>query len=177
MAKLITTVAMTKGIVASGSTLTFVKGALRYMAWKKAQSAITVAITVLLLGGGATIATLARTKAAQGQAMGKITSRVTSRVTGGTGTGRQVTAAGDISVGITSGGGTATVRLGDRGVDTAGKIIPNHTVIVETEQVLLDGKVWTQIPASVMAVDLIYTNQTLSIAADKKLLFAATLDQ
>lgn len=173
MAKLITTAAMTKGAVASSSTLTFVKGALRYMAWKKAQSAITVAITVLLLGGGATIATLARTKAAQDQATGKIT----SRVTGGTGTGRQVTAAGDIPVGIKSGGGTATVRLGDRGVDAVGKIIPDHTVIVETEQVLLDGKVWTQIPASAMAVDFIYTNQTLSIAAHKKLLFAAKLDQ
>jgi len=173
MAKLITTVAMTKGAVASSSTLTFVKGALRYMVWKKAQSAITVTIIVLLLGGGATIATIARTKAAQGQAMGKIT----SRVTGGTGTGRQVTAAGDISVGITSGGGTATVRLGDRGVDAVGKIIPDHTVIVETEQALLDGKVWIQIPASAMAVDFIYTNQTLSIAADKKLLFAAKLDK
>jgi hypothetical protein len=62
-------------------------------------------------------------------------------------------------------------------VDAVGKIIPNHTVIVETEQVLLDGKVWTQIPASAMTVDFIYTNQTLSIAADKKLLFAAKLDQ
>jgi hypothetical protein len=41
--------------------------------------------------------------------------------------------------------------------------------------VLLDGKVWTQIPASAMAVDFVYTNQTLSIAADKKLVLAAKL--
>jgi RNA polymerase sigma factor (sigma-70 family) len=173
MAKLISTVAMTKGAVAGSSTLTLVKGALRYMAWKKAQSAITVAMTVLLLGGGATIATLARTKATPGQSTG----RITSRVTGGTGTGRQVTVAGDISVGLTSGGGASTVRLGDRGVDAVGKIIPDHTVIVETGQALLDGEVWTRIPASAMAVDIVYTNQTLSIAADKKLLFAAKLNQ
>ena len=143
------------------------------MAWRKALSAIVVAITVLLLGGGATIATLTRTKAAQGQSTGKIT----SWTSGGTGTWRQVTAACDIPVGIRSGGGTATVSLGYRGVDAVGKPIPDHTVIVETAQVLLDGKVWTQIPGSAMAVDIVYTNQTLSIAADKKLLFAAKLNK
>ena len=173
LAKLITTAAMTKGTVASGSTLTLVNGALKYMAWQKAQSAIVVAITVLLVGGGATIATLAGTKAAQGQSTGKIT----SWATGGTGTGRQVKAAGDISVGILSGRDTATVRLGDHGIDPVGKIIAEHTVVVEPEQVLLDGKVWTPLPASAMAVEIVYTNETLAITADKQLLLAAKLDK
>ena len=173
LAKLITTVALTKGAAASSSTLTLIKGALKHMAWRKAQSAIIVAITVLLLGGGETIATLTTTKTAQDQSTGKIT----NRASGGTGTGRQVTAAGDTPLGITSGGGIATVTLGYRGVDAVGRIIPDHIVIVETGQVLLDGKVWTQIPASAMAVDIVCTNQTLSIAADKMLLFAAKLNK
>jgi len=173
LAKLITTVALTKGAVAGSSTLTLVTGALKYMAWKKAQSAIIATITVLLVGGGAAIATLAKTKAAPGQSTGKIT----SSVSGGTGTGRQVKAAGDIPLGITSGGGTATVTLGYRGVDPVGKIIPDHTLIVEPEQVRLDGKVWTRIPASATAIEIVCTNQTLSIVADKKLVLAANLDK
>jgi hypothetical protein len=137
---------------------------------KKARFAIALAVVVLLLGG-LTIMTLTEAKAAQDQSTGMIT----SRATGGTGTGRQVTAASDIPVGIKSGGGIATVRLGDRGVDAVGKIIGDHTVVVETEQVLLDGKVWTRIPTSTVAVDIVYTNQTLSIAADTRPVFKAAL--
>ena len=172
LVKLITTVALTKGAAAGSSTLTLVNGALKYMAWKQTQSAILVAVTVALLGGGATVATLTRTKAAPLPSMGKIT----GWVTGGMGNGRQVKAASDIPLGIMSGGGAATLRLGDRGVDAAGKIIPEHTVIVEKAQVLVDGKMWTQIPASALIIDIVYTNQTLSVTADKKLQLTARLD-
>ena len=173
LAKLITTVAMTKGAVANSSTLTLVKGALKYMAWKKAQSAIIATITVLLLGGGATLATLSNTKAAHDQSTGRITSRVSGR----TRAGRQVNASGDIVLGILVEGDTATVRLGEPRFDAAGKMTTDHTLIFEPQQVILDGKVRSKIPASAIAIEIICTNQTLSIVADKKLVLAAKLNK
>lgn len=49
-------VAIAKGSVASGSTLTLVKGALRLMAWTKAKMAAVVGASVLLAAGTATMA-------------------------------------------------------------------------------------------------------------------------
>ncbi|MBC8096066.1 MAG: sigma-70 family RNA polymerase sigma factor [Akkermansiaceae bacterium] len=46
LAHTITAVAMTKGIAASGSTLTLVKGALKVMAWTKMKTAVVVAVIV-----------------------------------------------------------------------------------------------------------------------------------
>jgi len=51
LAKSITAVAMTKGAVASGSTLTLIKGALKFMAWTKAKTAIVIGVAVILAAG------------------------------------------------------------------------------------------------------------------------------
>jgi RNA polymerase sigma factor (sigma-70 family) len=47
LTKTITAVAMTKGVAASGSTLTLVKGALKIMAWTKIKTAVTVGLVIL----------------------------------------------------------------------------------------------------------------------------------
>ena len=49
LAKPITAIAITKGAVASGSTLTLIKGALKLMAWTKAKMAL-IGITILATG-------------------------------------------------------------------------------------------------------------------------------
>jgi hypothetical protein len=56
LAKTVTAVAMTKGIAASGSTLTLIKGTLKFMAWTKAKTVIVAGVVVLLAAG--TITTL-----------------------------------------------------------------------------------------------------------------------
>ena len=55
LAKTITAVAMTKGVAASGSTLTLIKGALKIMAWTKAKTVVAVGVGVLLAAGTTTI--------------------------------------------------------------------------------------------------------------------------
>jgi len=55
LAKTISAVAMAKGAAASASTLTLVKGALKLMAWTKAQMAIVAGVGVLLVAGTATV--------------------------------------------------------------------------------------------------------------------------
>lgn len=58
LAKTVTAVAMTKGIAASGSTLTLIKGTLKFMAYKKV-TALTIGVAAaLLLGGTATVVVL-----------------------------------------------------------------------------------------------------------------------
>jgi uncharacterized protein (TIGR03435 family) len=57
LAKTISAVAAAKGVVASGSTLTLIKGALKIMAWTKIKTAIVVG-AVLLLAAGATTVTV-----------------------------------------------------------------------------------------------------------------------
>ena len=52
LAKSVTAVAIAKGVAASGSTLTLIKGALKLMAWAKAKMAIGVGMGVLLAAGG-----------------------------------------------------------------------------------------------------------------------------
>jgi len=54
LAKSVTTVALTKGAAAGGSTLTLVKGALKIMAWTKAKTTVVAGAFVLL----ATVGTL-----------------------------------------------------------------------------------------------------------------------
>ena len=54
LAKAVTVIAVTKGAVASGSTLTLIKGALKIMAWTKMKTAIVVGVGVLLAAGTAT---------------------------------------------------------------------------------------------------------------------------
>ena len=51
LAKTISTVAIAKGAAASTSTLTLVKGAMKLMAWTKAQTAIAAGVIVLLAAG------------------------------------------------------------------------------------------------------------------------------
>ena len=51
LAKAVSAVAMTKGAVASTSTLTLIKGALKIMAWTKMKTAIVVGAAVILAAG------------------------------------------------------------------------------------------------------------------------------
>ena len=55
LAKSVTLVAMTKGVAASGSTLTLIKGALKIMAWTKAKTAMVVGVTVILAATSTTM--------------------------------------------------------------------------------------------------------------------------
>jgi uncharacterized protein (TIGR03435 family) len=55
LAKSVTAVALTKGAVASSSTLTLIKGALKIMAWTKAKTAMVAGACVLLAAGTTTI--------------------------------------------------------------------------------------------------------------------------
>ena len=55
LAKTISAVAITKGAVASGSTLILIKGALKIMAWTKAKTVIVIGVVVLLAAGATTI--------------------------------------------------------------------------------------------------------------------------
>jgi uncharacterized protein (TIGR03435 family) len=55
LAKSITAVVFAKGATASTSTLTLIKGALKIMAWTKANTAIVVGVSVLLVAGTTTI--------------------------------------------------------------------------------------------------------------------------
>jgi uncharacterized protein (TIGR03435 family) len=55
LAKSISAVAIAKGAVASGSTLTLIKGALKLMAWAKTKTAVVVSAGVLLAAGTTTV--------------------------------------------------------------------------------------------------------------------------
>jgi len=55
LAKIISVGAVTKGAAAGGSTLALVKGALKIMAWSKAQTAIVVGVGILLAAGTTTV--------------------------------------------------------------------------------------------------------------------------
>ena len=55
LAKTATAVALAKGVTASTSTLTLIKGALKIMAWTKAKTAIVAGVVVLLAAGTTTI--------------------------------------------------------------------------------------------------------------------------
>ena len=55
LAKSVTAVALAKGATASISTLTFIKGALKIMAWTKMKTAAVVSVCVLLTAGTTTI--------------------------------------------------------------------------------------------------------------------------
>jgi RNA polymerase sigma factor (sigma-70 family) len=55
LAKTVTAVVLAKGAVASTSTLTLIKGALKIMAWTKARTAIVAGVAALLAVGTATI--------------------------------------------------------------------------------------------------------------------------
>ena len=55
LAKAVTAVAIAKGAVASGSTLTLVKGALKIMAWTQMKTAVVVGVGLLLVVGTTTV--------------------------------------------------------------------------------------------------------------------------
>ena len=55
LAKSVTTVAVAKGAVASGSTLSLIKGALKLMAWTKAKTAIVAGAAILIAAGTTTV--------------------------------------------------------------------------------------------------------------------------
>lgn len=54
LAKSVAAVSLAKGVAASGSTLTLIRGALKTMAWAKVKSAVVVTAGVLLAAGGGT---------------------------------------------------------------------------------------------------------------------------
>ena len=58
LAKSVTLVAMTKGVAASGSTLTLIEGALKIMAWTKAKTAVVAGAIVVLAAGTTTVITV-----------------------------------------------------------------------------------------------------------------------
>jgi len=55
LAQSITAVAITKGVAASGSTLTLIQGALKIMAWTKVKTAIIACVAVILAAGTTTL--------------------------------------------------------------------------------------------------------------------------
>jgi len=55
LAPAVTTVALAKGTVVSGSTLTLIKGASKLMAWTKVKIAVTISLGVLLVATTATV--------------------------------------------------------------------------------------------------------------------------
>ena len=55
LAKSVTVVAIAKGVAASGSTLTLIKGALKIMAWTKAKTAVVVGVAAILAVGTTTV--------------------------------------------------------------------------------------------------------------------------
>lgn len=58
LANTISAAAVAKGTVASASTLTLVKGALKLMAWTHAKTAIVVGVGILLAAGATTVVTM-----------------------------------------------------------------------------------------------------------------------
>jgi uncharacterized protein (TIGR03067 family) len=56
LAKSVTAVAITKGITASTSTLTLIKGALKIMAWTKMKTVAVVGVAVILAAGTTSLA-------------------------------------------------------------------------------------------------------------------------
>jgi len=67
LAKTATIIAFAKGATASGSTPTFIKGALKIMAWTKAKTAIAFGIAAILVAGTATTAMVHHNHHAVGQ--------------------------------------------------------------------------------------------------------------
>jgi hypothetical protein len=55
LAHSVTVIAITKGAMAGGSTLTLVKGALKIMAWTKAKSAVVAGVVLILAAGTTTV--------------------------------------------------------------------------------------------------------------------------
>jgi uncharacterized protein (TIGR03435 family) len=55
LVKSVTAIALTKGVAASGSTLTLIKGALKIMAWTKAKIAVVTVVGILLAAGTTTV--------------------------------------------------------------------------------------------------------------------------
>jgi RNA polymerase sigma factor (sigma-70 family) len=55
LAKSVTAVAIAKGVAASGSTLTLIKGALKIMAWTKAKNTSVICLILILVGGIAVV--------------------------------------------------------------------------------------------------------------------------
>ena len=55
LAKTVTPIALGKGAIASSSTLSLIKGALRIMAWTKAKTAILASMAIFLAAGTATV--------------------------------------------------------------------------------------------------------------------------
>ncbi|HLX73047.1 MAG TPA: sigma-70 family RNA polymerase sigma factor [Verrucomicrobiae bacterium] len=56
LAKSATAAALAKGVAASSSTLTLIKGALRFMAWTKAKTAVLAGVAILFATGTTTVA-------------------------------------------------------------------------------------------------------------------------
>jgi uncharacterized protein (TIGR03435 family) len=79
LGKSVTAVAVTKGATAGVSTLTFVKGALKIMAWNKTQTAI-IAGVVLLLAGGTAVVTMEKQRAARLEKIWRINKDVPTAV-------------------------------------------------------------------------------------------------
>jgi RNA polymerase sigma factor (sigma-70 family) len=168
-------VAATKGIVAGTATLTLVKGALKLMTWTTAKSALTVASAVVLVAAGVTAVALAKPAAPESAAALHLPYSASGRNS----LGRSVHAAGDVALGITVlADNTVEVAIGELHLDPAAvRMVPEHSLTIEQQRVLLDGKTRAKLSASANAIEVVTAKHQLSVWADQKLVLTTKLDK
>lgn len=143
------------------------------MTWSSTKSAAIATIAGVGLVAGTTLVTRADSKPATGQAE----ARITNQASGTTTTKRRVKASGDLTLGISITGATASVGIGEPRVSATGKVTHDHVLLIEPKKLLLDGKLRSKLPASTAELEVICTNHIVSILADKKFLLSARLEK
>lgn len=173
LAPAIAAMAIGKGAVASSFTLELVNGALNTTKIAKAKTVITLTSAAALCVAGTMVAAWAQHAPAELSAKGV----VSSSTSGSTRSGRHVHAVGDDSLGIEVAGETVTVKLGEPHLDVTGsKLTVDHTLTVEKERLLVDGKPRAKLAPSAGAIEVEYMKHKLSVTADKKLVLAVKLN-
>ena len=118
-------------------------------------------LALLLCGVLCLAGTVSRTDAAEDRAKPKVPYTAAGR----TRAGRDIKATGDTPLGV---------RVRD---DTVSVVIGNHTMVVEKKRILLDGKARAKISASVRTVDIVCSNSTVTVMADKKSVLTAKINE
>lgn len=114
--------------------------------------------------------------ASEGSAQSKAESRCYA--SGTTSTGRHVNASGDITLGVEVLGDTVAVGLGEPQLDATRKmVVPPHTLTIESQKVLLDGKERAKISTTALVIDVRCTNKVLFVTADKKKVLTTKMDK
>ena len=165
--------------VASGSavagpfTLNLIHGALKAMWLAQVKAALMAASAVALCVAGGIVVALAQNSPSEFQS--KATG--SSSVSGSTRAGRQVHAVGDDALGIEAGDEVVTVKMGEPHVDTTGRLTVDHTLTLEKERLLIDGKQRAKIPGSARTFEVSWFKHKLSVEADQKQVFTARLSR